>query len=121
GATLRSSIIDVLRAGPHRHEFVIFQQVEDANTSPPKNSQAVAWARNRIRINPRLAPIARAVKRSIDQLREAGRGPTYEEICVRDADLDIIWFLSPYAKPVVAPYITTVWDLEHRKQPFFPE
>ncbi len=47
--------------------------------------------------------------------------PSFEEICLRDRELDLAWLLSPGANPVTAPYIATVWDLEHRKQPFFPE
>ena len=29
--------------------------------------------------------------------------------------------MAPWAEPVSVPYIATVWDLEHRKQPCFPE
>jgi glycosyltransferase involved in cell wall biosynthesis len=34
---------------------------------------------------------------------------------------DIVWFMSPPGFPASTPYICTVWDLEHRKQPYFPE
>jgi glycosyltransferase involved in cell wall biosynthesis len=36
--------------------------------------------------------------------------------------VDLLYYLTPLVRPVAdIPYITTVWDLEHRKQPFFPE
>lgn len=35
--------------------------------------------------------------------------------------LDLVWYLIPNAIPLSVPFITTVWDLEHRKQPYFPE
>jgi glycosyltransferase involved in cell wall biosynthesis len=35
--------------------------------------------------------------------------------------LDLIWFVSPKCLTVNIPYGMTVWDLEHRKQPYFPE
>jgi glycosyltransferase involved in cell wall biosynthesis len=35
--------------------------------------------------------------------------------------LDLVWFLAPESQPVSLPYFATVWDLEHRNQPFFPE
>ncbi len=35
--------------------------------------------------------------------------------------IDIILFFSPLRPTLDLPYITTVWDLEHRKQPWFPE
>ena len=35
--------------------------------------------------------------------------------------LDIVWFMAVSAVPLRVPFIATVWDLEHRKQPYFPE
>lgn len=35
--------------------------------------------------------------------------------------VDIVWFLTPTTEPVSVPFITTVWDLEHRNHPYFPE
>ena len=40
---------------------------------------------------------------------------------VKDYSLDLVWFLAPVLEKVSAPFITTVWDLQHRVQPFFPE
>jgi glycosyltransferase involved in cell wall biosynthesis len=40
---------------------------------------------------------------------------------IRDFEIDVAWFLYPWNPPVSVPYITTVWDLQHRYQPFFPE
>ncbi len=35
--------------------------------------------------------------------------------------IDLIWFPTPGAEDVECPYVSTVWDLEHRAQPYFPE
>jgi glycosyltransferase involved in cell wall biosynthesis len=35
--------------------------------------------------------------------------------------IDLCWFMAPPYEYVHVPFICTVWDLEHRKQPFFPE
>jgi len=36
--------------------------------------------------------------------------------------LDLVCYLTPEIRPVAdIPYITTVWDVEHRFQPYFPE
>lgn len=36
--------------------------------------------------------------------------------------LDLICYLTPQVRPIVdIPYITTLWDLEHRIKPYFPE
>ena len=39
----------------------------------------------------------------------------------RKYQIDIVLFFSPLRPALDLPYITTVWDLEHRKQPWFPE
>lgn len=40
---------------------------------------------------------------------------------VEDLSLDLIWSIEPLGFTFDTPYITTVWDLEHRKKPYFPE
>lgn len=36
--------------------------------------------------------------------------------------IDLVWFINvPIYETVDAPFIFTVWDLEHRAQPYFPE
>lgn len=46
--------------------------------------------------------------------------PSLEELARRQG-ADVVWFLTPMGEPLPLPYIATVWDLEHRKQPCFPE
>jgi glycosyltransferase involved in cell wall biosynthesis len=43
------------------------------------------------------------------------------EWIARREKLDLVWFMIPNAVPVSVPFIATVLDLEHRKQPYFPE
>ncbi|MBK9292962.1 MAG: hypothetical protein IPM57_00700 [Oligoflexia bacterium] len=33
----------------------------------------------------------------------------------------LMWFPTPQYEKVEGPYILTIWDLEHRAQPYFPE
>jgi len=35
--------------------------------------------------------------------------------------LDVIWYLSPQPFTQEIPYVLTVWDIQHRLQPWFPE
>lgn len=35
--------------------------------------------------------------------------------------IDLCWFMSTNAELIHVPFVYTVWDLEHRKQPFLPE
>jgi glycosyltransferase involved in cell wall biosynthesis len=40
---------------------------------------------------------------------------------LENSSFDLVWSIEPLSFPLDTPYITTVWDLEHRRQPFFPE
>lgn len=43
------------------------------------------------------------------------------ESAIRDLNLDVVWFLNPNAVCASVPFFATVWDLQHRLQPYFPE
>lgn len=43
------------------------------------------------------------------------------EACLRQNEIKIIFFCNPLHESVDTPYITIVWDLQHRLQPWFPE
>lgn len=40
---------------------------------------------------------------------------------IREESIDVTWSLTPACLTTEVPFITTVWDLEHRMQPYFPE
>jgi glycosyltransferase involved in cell wall biosynthesis len=40
---------------------------------------------------------------------------------VRARGVDLVWFPTPLFELVEVPSIVTIWDLEHRAQPYFPE
>jgi glycosyltransferase involved in cell wall biosynthesis len=40
---------------------------------------------------------------------------------ISDLKIDLVWFLNPSGQIVDVPFVFTVWDLQHRKQPCFPE
>jgi glycosyltransferase involved in cell wall biosynthesis len=43
------------------------------------------------------------------------------ESAITDFNLDVVWFLNPNAVCLSVPFFATVWDLQHRLQPYFPE
>jgi glycosyltransferase involved in cell wall biosynthesis len=45
---------------------------------------------------------------------------TFDQIA-RKHNIEFVWFLTPAYELTDAPYIATVWDLQHRLQPWFPE
>jgi glycosyltransferase involved in cell wall biosynthesis len=54
-------------------------------------------------------------------LRQKIKIRSYFERLLRANGVQFIWFLSQRPLNVDLPYMTTVWDLQHRKQPWFPE
>ena len=46
--------------------------------------------------------------------------PSLEEI-FKQAGVEFMWYLSANGFPIDIPYLTVVWDLQHRLQPWFPE
>ncbi len=48
-------------------------------------------------------------------------GPSPVERAARAAGVEFIWFACAGTVPVDLPYLTVVWDLQHRLQPYFPE
>ncbi|HTV33358.1 MAG TPA: glycosyltransferase family 1 protein [Methylocella sp.] len=43
------------------------------------------------------------------------------EALARREKIDIVWFMTSMNEPLLLPFIATVWDLEQRNQPYFPE
>lgn len=39
----------------------------------------------------------------------------------RARGIDLMWFPTPIFELVEVPYVITIWDLEHRAEPYFPE
>jgi glycosyltransferase involved in cell wall biosynthesis len=53
-------------------------------------------------------------------VRAAGVATRFDKLA-RRAGVDFVWFVTPYFDETDLPYIFTVWDLQHRVQPWFPE
>lgn len=43
------------------------------------------------------------------------------DAAARSEGVDLMWFPTPSAEKVSCPFVMTIWDLEHRAQPYFPE
>ena len=61
------------------------------------------------------------LRRTINSLRPSKKRLSGLRAAIEEVKPDIVWYLHPSAVPVNIPFIVTVWDLEHRKQPYFPE
>ena len=68
-----------------------------------------------------IGRITESLLRDSALFRSKWRRPSWLDRIVRELQLDLVWFLGPGAQFLNAPYITTVWDLQHRFTPWFPE
>jgi glycosyltransferase involved in cell wall biosynthesis len=109
------------RSASSRHHFVLLRHRAldggklDSLLLPPSWSlPLVSKARRKL---------GRAFIRAIDRPDlDHDHVSTAAERVLRDAAIEVIWYLVPNVSltPNI-PYVTVVWDLQHRVQPFFPE
>lgn len=64
---------------------------------------------------------ARHQIRHVRALRQIPRQRGYVDELVRGHGIEMLWSLTPEPLSTELPFFTTVWDLQHRLQPWFPE
>jgi len=96
--TFQESLLDALRTIESPHEiFCFYYGEENAPSEGP-----LRWVRLAQSMG---APPARLLNDAVIKHH-----------------IDLVWFVTvPIYETVDAPYLFTVWDLEHRVQPYFPE
>jgi glycosyltransferase involved in cell wall biosynthesis len=77
------------------------------------------------RLKAKMGRQYKALSQSLRLSKTRARTPNgYEEAIenfTRSNKIDLLWFFSSYGFTMEIPYIVTVWDLEHRFSPYFPE
>lgn len=128
GWTFTSLLREALQDFPTAHQFILLDDIVGRQASEKKGGafQPLAAAKAIRQFAGEAVEAGRAggpaaLARSLNALRRRGPRPQPMEAAIEAARPDIIWFMSPPGFPAPVPYIATVWDLEHRKQPYFPE
>jgi glycosyltransferase involved in cell wall biosynthesis len=62
-----------------------------------------------------------AALRELETFRIHWRRPSDLDRVATPLGIEFIWFLGPQAERTDIPYLTVVWDLQHRATPWFPE
>ena len=127
--TFSSTLRDALENADSQHEFVILDaavSVEATNAFTPTHglgllsrSRVSAVKKKTVSLGRRLTP--QSVRRIITRVRRSDQDIQRLQERLERERIDLVWFIHPFGKPLSTPYIATVWDLEHRKQPYFPE
>jgi glycosyltransferase involved in cell wall biosynthesis len=117
--TFSANVLAALReAAPRsRHEFVLYA-VGFPRGGPPEDVIPIPTTR-------RYLYRRAANYQARDVLDYAGlpssRARTWFERSIAAQGVDLVWFATVYAERCDVPFIVTILDLEHVRQPWFPE
>jgi glycosyltransferase involved in cell wall biosynthesis len=116
--TFVEAVVDAIRQCSGSHEFVIWEPAVDGDVTRWW-SKAVKQGADLVGAGPLVRSTARRV-RSVTAAFAPGELPPIERF-IQESEIEVMWFLSQTNAIASVPYITTVWDLQHRRQPYFPE
>ena len=110
GFTFQHSILTALsNIKGHYHQFVILHR---SKVGSSYQFPHLSIAPEESRVNKVKQRIKKSFKKKLE---------SQIDIVIKQNDIDLVWFPTYQFEPVCVPYIFTVWDLQHRLQPFFPE
>jgi glycosyltransferase involved in cell wall biosynthesis len=119
GHTYERDIVTALASARTRtrHEIVAAGHVPD----PPDgwSTSSYVWLPRSLgaRITEKARrTIARTIRRGGSQLPQTSTDKVFESY-----GIDLVWCVAAGSPTNRLPYVTTIWDLQHRLQPFFPE
>jgi glycosyltransferase involved in cell wall biosynthesis len=121
GYVFQQAILSGLREYSGRHEFVIL-----SNTAKPCPDFPWPWVAPRRphwteRGHHRLPP---GLRKLWVKLISCWKPDEYEcrfDEMMTQYGVDCMWFPEPIYQDTELPFFITIWDLEHRNQPWFPE
>ncbi len=130
GFTIVNELLGALRGqeAPSAHEFVVLT-TSDSWKDQPSGALEVVSLRDAILKLPTASRVEAKLQRGYARMlgrrhRPDGApwpSPEVDEILSRHR-IDVIWYLSVWDYCTLeVPFMTVIWDLQHRLQPFFPE
>lgn len=119
GHTYERDIVAALAAvrGSAKHDIVTAGHDPD----PPDGWSASSYVSLHRNLGARIAGKIRgavAASRHLGRSRPPRRWPGK---VFESHGIDLIWCVAPGVPTYALPYVTTIWDLQHRLQPVFPE
>jgi len=114
--TMQSSILNAIKKLNNiKHEFIVFYFGNEPILAQNSNIKFISLSNKN---NSIFAKGVRYLKRKIDKNYD---NTIFNKILI-DNKIEILWVISEYINNVIEiPFIYTIWDLEHRAHPFFPE
>ena len=124
GFTISNDILEALVKLEGKHTFVVFGNLSEDQRGQltAKQIQVVPLLRYLpITFKSRLMRVASIFAMNLPILRNGIKLTDWFQRTVCDLGIELVWFLTPYSVEVDVPFISTIWDLQHRLQPWFPE
>lgn len=127
GFTFQDAVFQSLIKLESKHTFVIFSYLTEEQTKgiSTKHLQFFSLRRSRLeRAKYKKYKLIRSVAIVLAKLpiiQTRFHVMNWLEWVARNLVIEVMWFVSPFHVEVDIPYITTVLDLQHRLQPWFPE
>jgi glycosyltransferase involved in cell wall biosynthesis len=120
GHTFEREILEALReaAASSSHRFTVLCP----EASAPALEQELSGSTLRVAaVRRRTGRLAAAAFREIESVRVHWRRPSDIDRVAVSIDVEFVWFLSAQPDRTDMPFMTVVWDLQHRATPWFPE
>jgi glycosyltransferase involved in cell wall biosynthesis len=120
GFTMRGEIFRALLglSDETHHEFVVISR-SNKQLRTEVESAGLQWQRYD---GPGFGEkLAGFLVRSFPSLRKRIASRSSLEKRLRSRGVEFVWFVGPRPFEFDLPYLAPVWDLQHRKQPWFPE
>jgi glycosyltransferase involved in cell wall biosynthesis len=117
-------------AAQSQHTFILFSHQAETVARQQSSSPSIQWVyvprpelAQRVQAKVRYSLINPINQVSKIQIPLAGKNA--KEIIWRKTietyQIDMVWSFGPYTICEHVPHAITIWDLEHRSQPYFPE
>lgn len=119
GSTFIATVVDAIKTCSSGHDFIIWDPDALSRGAESRSKEVVKRAADMIGARRLIRSTARGIRSLRNVFTLDAVSPLVQ--FVKDSEIDLVWFLHPYHLPAPVPYIATVWDLQHRRQPFFPE
>lgn len=124
GYTFEQEVLTSLdRIAPNcRHEFTLFfdtvmqTEKEDVFFSENIKSIYLNYPIKKSKLQMALTGLIKKLRSGTFAIEEG----TFQELTERE-NIELVWFPTPIYVHTDIPYIATMWDIQHRLQPWFPE
>ena len=125
GFTFSQEILQALLAlcEGSRHEFILYFRglpSENENQLPAAKNLQSRWLVSKEK-TPALKSLVSRLARKLSSSQPVINHKGILQTALEGDKIQMVWFATPQYIPVDVPYIATMWDIQHRLQPWFPE